>query len=112
MAAKHRRTLTTTHTETTPIPPRPPGSSSGTAKTVGLIITASLASGLAGYSLSQTRQTTSTKHDAFQPMFGSEQDFKEAVKELEASFPEGAVTTDIEDLRTHGILDGDYHPGK
>lgn len=46
------------------------------------------------------------------PQYGTAKDFREAVKELKATFPEpGAVSDDPEVLKPYGISENDYHPG-
>ncbi|KAF8260458.1 FAD-linked oxidase-like protein [Lactarius quietus] len=45
------------------------------------------------------------------PVYGSPEDFKRAIKELEASFEEGVVSTDPPNLFTHGFSPNVMHEG-
>ena len=45
-------------------------------------------------------------------VYGTRTDFQAAIDELKVTFPkDGAVSTDQEDLETHGFSENDYHPG-
>lgn len=49
---------------------------------------------------------------AKEPSYGTPEDFKTAIAELEATFPsEEYVSTDPGDLHIHGFSTNDYHPG-
>ncbi|WVO12420.1 hypothetical protein L204_100019 [Cryptococcus depauperatus] len=61
--------------------------------------------------------TQAIRHqEANQPSYGSHQDYLAAIKELKASWEKRGkadkVSTDNEDLETHGISDWSYHPAK
>ena len=44
--------------------------------------------------------------------YGSPEDFQRAIQELRDSFAnKDAVSTDPDDLHTHGYSENDYHPG-
>ena len=46
------------------------------------------------------------------PQYGTAKDFREAIEELRAAFPEpGAVSDDPEVLEPYGFSGNDYHPG-
>ncbi|KAK2462670.1 hypothetical protein APHAL10511_005286 [Amanita phalloides] len=45
------------------------------------------------------------------PQFGSKHDFHLAIQELKALFPDGAVSTDPDDLAAHGLSCSNYHLG-
>ncbi|KAF9464057.1 FAD-linked oxidase-like protein [Collybia nuda] len=83
-----------------------------------LLIAASVASGIIGYSIAQTRQVPAltpigldTTHDQ-EPQFGTREDFKKGIEELRQAFSsQDAVSTDPEDLHDHGFSIYDYHPG-
>ncbi|KAF8330640.1 FAD-linked oxidase-like protein [Amanita rubescens] len=42
--------------------------------------------------------------------FGSKEDLQKAIQELKSILPEGAASTDQDDLAVHGISLNDYHP--
>src|ERR1700761_589267 len=46
------------------------------------------------------------------PVYGTPEDFKRAIKELEASFEEGIVSTDPPNLYTHGFSPNVMHAGE
>lgn len=46
------------------------------------------------------------------PVYGTAEDFKRAIKELEASFEEGVVSTDPANLSTHGFSPNVMHEGE
>ena len=46
------------------------------------------------------------------PQYGTAKDFRDAIEELKATFPEpGAVSDDPEVLKPYGFSENDYHPG-
>jgi len=46
------------------------------------------------------------------PQYGTAKDFRDAIEELKAAFPEfGAVSDDPEVLGPYGFSENDYHPG-
>lgn len=44
-------------------------------------------------------------------VYGTATDFQKAIAELTHAFPEELVSTDQDDLETHGFSENDYHPG-
>jgi hypothetical protein len=85
----------------------------------GYIALASALSGLAGYwlasrpkALLDTKITPVPHVDAAAAQYGSPEDFKQAIKELKASLPEDAVSTDPDVLHVHGYSENDYHPSE
>ena len=46
------------------------------------------------------------------PVYGTPEDFKRAIKELEATFEEGVVSTDPPNLYTHGFSPNVMHAGE
>lgn len=46
------------------------------------------------------------------PRYGTAKDFRDAIEELKATFPQpGAVSDDPEVLKPYGFSENDYHPG-
>ena len=46
------------------------------------------------------------------PQYGTAKDFRDAIEELRAIFPEsGAVSDDPDVLEPYGFSENDYHPG-
>ena len=80
-----------------------------------------LLSATSGYLLATygSRKSGSTKGTAevdassrYNTQYGSAKDFREAIEELRATFPEpGAVSDDPEVLEPYGFSGNDYHPG-
>ena len=87
--------------------------SSGRGSTpTSLFFFISLASGLVGYGLAKSSlflQSPGTNT----PEFGSPKDIQRAIEELKTVFPEAEekVSTDPDDLETHGFSPNDHHPG-
>lgn len=53
-----------------------------------------------------------SKDSSKEPTYGTPEDFDSAIRELRATFPSGEyVSTDPDDLHTHGFSENDYHPG-
>jgi D-lactate dehydrogenase (cytochrome) len=81
-----------------------------------ILLLSSLASGTAGYLIAKTKNPDPpaciTGNDAHELQYGTPSDFQEAIKQLRSTFPSGDdVSTDIDDLRTHGISLWDHHAG-
>ena len=69
--------------------------------------------GLGSYYAGFSRGSTSTSTtDAPPPVYGTQEDFRRAIKELEASFEEGIVSTDPANLVTHGFSPNVMHEGE
>lgn len=87
--------------------------------TFAAIVGASIGSGILGYILAQNQQAHKLKArdaraDAVpdSPTFGSPLDFQKAILELKATFVDAsAVSTDPDDLHTHGFSKNDYYSG-
>ncbi|RDB27372.1 D-lactate dehydrogenase [cytochrome], mitochondrial [Hypsizygus marmoreus] len=81
-----------------------------------LIALTSIASGVVGYTLSQTLSKPESKPivvaSTQKPQYGTANDFKQAISELRRTFAgrEDAVSTDPDELRIHGFSEYDYHP--
>lgn len=88
------------------------------------VVLGSIVSACVGYGFATTRSSGSideltllstipAKSDSgLNEQYGSPADFKKAIEELKAAFPqEDVVSTDDEVLQVHGNSDNDYHPG-
>ncbi|TFK32246.1 FAD-linked oxidase-like protein [Crucibulum laeve] len=78
----------------------------------GALLT-SAASGLLGYTIAKSSEKpsafTTVNNDTV--MYGSPEDFRQAIADLKTALPEkDAVSTDANDLHTHGFSEHDYHP--
>jgi hypothetical protein len=69
------------------------------------------ASGIIGYELASQRKTVDVTATNPKARFGSKEDLQKAIHELKSILPEGAASTDQDDLAVHGISLNDYHPG-
>jgi D-lactate dehydrogenase (cytochrome) len=81
-----------------------------------LFFLTSIASGLAGYAIAHPASAWTTKPSKnaqeHEPRYGTPADFKKAIEELRSTFSsEDSVSTDPDDLYTHGFSEYDYHPG-
>ncbi|KAF5377816.1 hypothetical protein D9615_006813 [Tricholomella constricta] len=88
---------------------------SGISSSHILLLATSILSGIVGFAVaSGLESSTSVKGGSSQDQqFGTPGDFKQAIEELRQAFPSSdAVSTDPEDLRTHGFSDYDYRPGR
>lgn len=66
-----------------------------------------------GYTLGSRSQTeTSVLPIASVPVYGTSEDFKSAIAELQKLLPEDMVTDDEDVLHQHGFSTNDYHPGE
>jgi hypothetical protein len=85
-------------------------SSNGLAIALGIALV-----GLGSYYAGSSRGSVSTSAKnvaaAPPPVYGTQEDFKRAIKELEASFGEGVVSTDPANLATHGFSPNVMHEG-
>ena len=69
--------------------------------------------GLGLYHVGSSRGSVSTNTAVSTvPVYGTAEDFKRAIKELEASFEEGVVSTDPANLSTHGFSPNVMHKGE
>lgn len=60
-----------------------------------------------------TRETEETGASGLEsPQYGTANDFRKAIEQLKATFPEpGAVSDDPDVLGPYGFSENDYHPG-
>lgn len=92
-----------------------PGSAGPSSVTRYLLLAA--ASGFAGgaavaLALSRGNEPAVHSRPRLNDKYGSPEDFQRAIQELRDSFPDkDAVSTDPDDLHTHGYSENDYHPG-
>lgn len=93
-----------------------PGSA-GPSSVTRYLLLAAAASGFAGgaaVALAWSRGNEPAVHSTsrLNDKYGSPEDFQRAIQELRDSFPDkDAVSTDPDDLHTHGYSENDYHPG-
>ncbi|KAJ3777680.1 FAD-linked oxidase-like protein [Lentinula raphanica] len=84
-------------------------------RTLALLSAASLISGFAGYFLAnKPRAHEDTPGDTpMKPRYGSQEDYAQAINELKKAFAgdEDAVSTNSDDLYSHGFSVNSYHPG-
>ena len=81
-----------------------------------VLLFTSLTAGLVGFTISKSvsgpASPTAGGHKYESIRFGSSDDFKKAIQELQATFPaDDKVSTDPDDLRVHGFSPNDHHPG-
>ena len=90
--------------------------SSGSSAPLAFAVGSLLSGAIAYYAVSQANADASGRNRAsaeLNSQYGSPEDFKKAIAELRAAFPdEDAVTTDKEHLEEHGFSENDYHPGE
>ncbi|KAJ3801728.1 FAD-linked oxidase-like protein [Lentinula aff. detonsa] len=86
--------------------------STSLSKTFALLSAASLISGFVGYSLAN-RRDASASASLVKPQYGSREDYARAIEELKKTFAgdEDAVSTNADDLYSHGFSVNDYHLG-
>lgn len=70
-------------------------------------------SGVIGYMVaSQTSEPNISEHSP-EPVYGSPEDFAQAITELKHKFPSvGMVSTDGDTVHSHGTSTNDYHDGE
>ncbi|KAJ3827253.1 FAD-linked oxidase-like protein [Lentinula raphanica] len=80
-------------------------------RTLALLSAASLISGFAGYFLAN--KPRAHEDTPMKPRYGSQEDYAQAINELKKAFAgdEDAVSTNSDDLYSHGFSVNDYHPG-
>ncbi|RPD62881.1 FAD-binding domain-containing protein [Lentinus tigrinus ALCF2SS1-6] len=102
-----RRASTTAAGE--PQPQAPRSSNYALAFALGSMVSGGLAYYFAS---SDTTESNKTNTD-FNTQYGSPEDFKKAVKELQEAFKhdEDALSTDEDELERHGLANFDMHPG-
>ena len=101
-----RRTSATAARDAQPQQAR--GSNSTLAFALGSIV-----SGALGYYLATSRTDTNKTNTDFNTQYGTPEDFKVAIKELQDAFKddEDAVSTDEDELERHGLANFGIHPG-
>ena len=73
-----------------------------------VLLFTSLTTGLVGFTLAKSLHRDSPES----PQFGSSDDFKKAIQELQSTFPASdKVSVNPDDLHVHGFSLNDYHPG-
>lgn len=90
------------------------GSSSSTQHSLKTLLFTSLSAGLVGFTIATSLPTQATVgHDSESTQqFGSSDDFKKAIQELQSTFPaNNKVSVDPDDLQVHGFSPNDHHPG-
>ena len=74
------------------------------------LIFTSLTTGLVGLTIAKS--IPSFGHESESSQFGSPDDFKKAIQELQFTFPANdKVSVDTDDLHVHGFSANDHHPG-
>ena len=90
----------------------PISSSTGTQHSFRALLFTSLTAGLVGFTIAKSLSTSSLDHQSESTQFGSLDDFKKAIQELQSTFPANdKVSVDPGDLRVHGFSANDHHPG-
>ena len=86
------------------------GSPSSPQYSLGTLIFTSLTTGLLGLTIAKS--IPSLNHESDSSQFGSPDDFKKAIQELQFTFPANdKVSVDPDDLQVHGFSANDHHPG-
>jgi D-lactate dehydrogenase (cytochrome) len=86
-------------------------SSNGLAIALGIALVG-LGSYYAGSSRGSASTSTTNVAAVPLPVYGTQEDFKRAIKELEASFDKDVVSTDPANLATHGFSPNVMHEGE
>ena len=90
--------------------PGSPLPQSSTQHSLRVLLFSSLTAGLVGFTLAKSLPSLS--HESESPQFGSSDDFKKAIQELQSTFPANEkVSVDPNDLYIHGFSANDHHPG-
>ena len=81
-----------------------------------VVLITSLTAGLLGFTIAKSAPSllspTNKDHETESTQFGSSDDFKKAIRELQSTFPlEDQVSIDPGDLYAHGFSTNVYHPG-
>ncbi len=100
---------------TTAGPDPSPDSQARGSKTQSVLAFAlgSVVSGTLAYYVAASRSDTSNTNTDFNTQYGSPDDFKKAIQELQEAFcdDEDAVSTDTDELERHGMANFAMHPG-
>lgn len=75
-----------------------------------MLLFTSLTAGVVSFALAKSLPSLGNQLESTQ--FGSSDDFKRAIQELQSTFPASdKVSVDPNDLYVHGFSANDYHPG-
>lgn len=86
------------------------GSFNSTQYSLRALLLTSLTTGLVGFTVAKSLPSLGNESESTQ--FGSSQDFKKAIQELQSTFPANdKVSVDPDDLHVHGFSANDHHPG-
>ena len=86
------------------------GSPGSTQHSSRALLFTSLTAGLVGFAIAKS--LPSLGHESESTQFGSSEDFKKAIQELQSTFPtNGKVSVDPGDLHVHGFSPNDHHLG-
>ncbi|KAF8815719.1 hypothetical protein BYT27DRAFT_6661810 [Phlegmacium glaucopus] len=93
-----------------------PVSRSSTQHSFRVLLFTSLTAGLVGFTVAKSLPSplspTTHGHESESTQFGSSDDFKKAIQELQSTFPvNDKVSTDPDDLQVHGFSANDHHSG-
>ena len=86
------------------------GSPNSTQHSLKALLFTSLTAGLVGFTIAKSLPTFG--HESDSARFGSSDDLKKAIQELQSTFPANdKVSVDPDDLQVHGFSANDHHPG-
>ena len=87
-------------------------SPSSTQHSLKTLLFTSLSAGLVGFTIAKSLPSLGLESESTQQQFGSSDDFKKAIQELQSTFPANdKVSVDPDDLQVHGFSANDHHPG-
>lgn len=85
-------------------------SPSSTQHSLRTLLFTSLSTGLLGFTIAKSLPSLS--HESESSQFGSSDEFKKAIQELQSTFPASdKVSVDPDDIQGHGFSANDHHPG-
>ena len=88
------------------------GSPTATQHSLKTLLFSSLTAGLVGFTIAKSFPTLGQEGESNHSQFGSSDDFKKAIQELQSTFPaNNKVSVDPDDLHVHGFSANDHHPG-
>ena len=95
---------------------RPTVTQNSTKYNSTVLLFTSLAAGLVGFTVASSVPNllppAIKDHGSESTQFGSSGHFKKAIQELQSTFPvDNKVSTDLDDLHSHGFSEDVYHPG-
>lgn len=86
------------------------GSPGSTQHSSRALLFTSLAAGLVGFTIAKS--LPGLVHEGESTQFGSPDELKKAIQELQSTFPANdKVSVDLDDLQVHGFSANDHHPG-